>query len=137
MFKSFDFIYRVEFEEFNADEIMHRLINETDYVDYVDDFDEVFFYSMLHADDDNKLKDNELFWEQLKEITLPKHIEQDYFNYVSLETLWQIYELDGITMETQLALEEDIANLQSNYPIPQFQENTNKLISKLIEISNS
>jgi len=127
----------VEFEEFNADEIMHRLINETDYVDYVDDFDEVFFYSMLHADDDNKLKDNELFWEQLQEITLSKHVEQDYFNYVSLETLWQIYELDGITMETQLALEEDIANLQSNYPIPQFQENTNKLISKLIEISNS
>lgn len=137
VFKSFDFIYRVEFEEFNADEIMHRLINETDYVDYVDDFDEVFFYSMLHADDDNKLKDNELFWEQLQEITLSKHVEQDYFNYVSLETLWQIYELDGITMETQLALEEDIANLQSNYPIPQFQENTNKLISKLIEISNS
>jgi len=137
VFKSFDFIYRVEFEEFNADEIMHRLINETDYVDYVDDFDEVFFYSMLHADNDNKLKDNELFWEQLQEITLPKHVEQDYFNHVSLETLWQIYELDGITMETQLALEEDIANLQSNYPIPQFQENTNKLISKLIEISNS
>jgi hypothetical protein len=136
VFKSFDFIYRVEFEEFNKDEIMRRLINETDYVDYVDDFDEVFFYSMLHTEDDNKLKDNELFWEQLQEITLPKHVEQDYFNHVSLETLSQIYELDGITMETQLALEEDIANLQSNYPTPQFQKKTNKLISKLVELVN-
>lgn len=134
VFKLFDFIYRVEYEEFNTDEIMQRLINETDYVDYVDDFDEVFFYSMLHTDDDNKLKDNELFWEQLQEITLPKHIEQDYFNLVSIDTLWQIYELDGITMEMQLALEEDIANLQSNYPIPQFQGKTNKLISKLVEL---
>jgi len=136
VFKSFDFIYRVEFEEFNKDEIMRRLINETDYVDYVDDFDEVFFYSMLHTEDDNKLKDNELFWEQLQEITLPKHVEQDYFNHVSLETLSQIYELDGITMEMQLSLEEDIANLQSNYPTPQLQEKTNKLISKLVEMVN-
>jgi len=134
VFKSFDFIYRVEYEEFNTEEIMKRLINETDYLDNVDDFDEVFFYSMLHTDDGNKLKDNELFWEQLQEITLPEHVERDYFNLVSLDTLWQIYELYGITMEMQLALEEDIANLQSNYPIPQFQEKTNKIISKLIEM---
>jgi hypothetical protein len=136
VFKSFDFIYRVEFEEFNTDEIMRRLINETDYIDYVDDIDEVFFYSMLHTDDDNKLKDNEIFWEQLHEITLPKHVEQDYFEYVNLETLCQIHELDGITMEMQLSLEEDIANLQSNYPTPQFREKTNKLISKLVEMVN-
>ncbi len=134
VFKSFDFIYRVEYEEFNTEEIMKRLINETDYLDNVDDFDEVFFYSMLHTDDGNKLKDNELFWEKLQEITLPEHVERDYFNLVSLDTLWQIYELYGITMEMQLALEEDIANLQSNYPIPQFQEKTNKIISKLIEM---
>ena len=136
MFKSLDFIYRIEYEEFNTEEVMQRLLKYTDYVDYVDDFDEVFFYSMLLADDGNKLKDNELFWEQLQEITLPKHVEQDYFNHVSLETLWQIYELEGITMETQLALEEDIANLQSNYPTPQFQKKTNKLISKLVEMVN-
>lgn len=136
VFKSFDFIYRVEYEEFNPDEILQELINQTDYVDYVDDFDEVFFYSMLHTDDNNKLKDNELFWEQLQEVTLPKHVEQDYFNYVNIDTLFQIYELDGITMEAQMALEEDIANLQSNYPIPQFQEKTNKLISNLIELVN-
>ena len=134
VFKSFDFIYRVEYEEFNTEEVMQRLLKYTDYVDYVDDFDEVFFYSMLLADDDNKLKDNELFWEKLQEITLPEHVERDYFNLVSLDTLWQIYELYGITMEMQLALEEDIANLQSNYPIPQFQEKTNKIISKLIEM---
>ena len=136
VFKSFDFIYRVEYEEFNTDEIMQRLINETDYVDYVDDFDEVFFYTMLQPDDENKIKDNELFWEQLQEINLPRHVEQDYYEYVSLETLYQIYELDGITMEMQLALEEDIANLQSNYSTPQFQEKTNKLISKLVEMVN-
>ncbi|MCK7539783.1 MAG: hypothetical protein MZV63_57180 [Marinilabiliales bacterium] len=72
----------------------------------------------------------------MQEITLPKHIEQDYFNLVSIDTLWQIYELDGSAMEMQLALEEDIANLQSNYPIPQFQEKTNKIISKLVEMVN-
>ena len=136
VFKSFDFIYRVEYEEFNTDEIMQRLINETDYVDYVDDFDEVFFYTMLQPDDENKIKDNELFWEQLQEINLPRHVEQDYYEYVSLETLYQIYELDGITMEMQLTLEEDIANLQSNYPTPQFREKTNMLISKLVEMVN-
>ncbi len=136
VFKSFDFIYRVEYEEFNTDEIMQRLINETDYVDYVDDFDAVFFYTMLQPDDENKIKDNELFWEQLQEINLPRHVEQDYYEYVSLETLYQIYELDGITMEMQLTLEEDIANLQSNYPTPQFREKTNMLISKLVEMVN-
>ena len=115
---------------------MQRLINETDYVDYVDDFDEVFFYTMLQPDDENKIKDNELFWEQLQEINLPRHVEQDYYEYVSLETLYQIYELDGITMEMQLTLEEDIANLQSNYPTPQFREKTNMLISKLVEMVN-
>jgi len=72
----------------------------------------------------------------LHEITLPEHIEQDYFKLVSIDTLWQIYELDGITMEMQLALEEDIANLQSKYPIPQFQEKTNQLISMLIKYLN-
>lgn len=136
VFKSFDFIYRVEYEEFNTDEIMQRLANETDYVDYVDDFDEVFFYSMLPADKGYNLKDNELFWEQFQEITLPEHIKQDYFSLVSIDTLWQIYELDGITLEMQLVLEEDIANLQSKYPIPQFQEKTNQLISMLIKYLN-
>jgi hypothetical protein len=137
VFKSFDFIYRIEFEEFNTDEIMLRLINETDYLDTsLDDFDEVFFYTMMHTGDENKMKDNELFWEQLQEITLPKYKELDYFDYVSLDTLCQIFELDGLLMEIQLALEEDIANLQSNYPTPQFQDGTNKLISKLIDIVN-
>lgn len=136
VFKSFDFIYRVDYEEFNTEEIMQRLVNETDYVDYVDDFDELFFYTMMNEDEVTKMNDNELFWEQLQEITLPKYKEHDYFEYVSLETLWQIFELEGLTMEVQMALEEDIANLQSNYPIPQFQEGTNKIISKLIDIVN-
>jgi hypothetical protein len=78
-----------------------------------------------------------LFWEQFQEITLPEFKEDDYFEYVSLDTLWQIYELDGLSMEAQLAVEEDIANLQSNYPIPQFQDGTNKLISKLIDIRDA
>jgi len=136
VFKSYDFIYRVEFEEFNTKEIMQRLVNETDYVDYLEDFDEIFFYTMMHPGDEKKMKENELFWEQLQEITLPEYKEDDYFEHVSLETLWQIDELDGLSMEKQLAVEEDIANLLSNYPIPQFQEDTNKIISKLIDFVN-
>ncbi len=136
VFKSFNFIYHVEYDEFNTDEIMQRLVNETNYIDSVEDFDEIFLYSMMHAGDEKKMKNNELFWEQLQEITLPKYKEIDYFEYVSLETLYQIYELDGLSMEIQLALEIDILNLQSNYPTPQFQEGTNKIISKLIDIVN-
>ncbi len=137
VFSSFDFIYRVEYEEFNTDEIMHRLVNETDYVDYIEDYDEIFFYGMMDSGKEEDEEDNELFWEQLQEITLPEFKEDDYFEYVSLDTLWQIYELDGLSMEAQLAVEEDIANLQSNYPIPQFQDGTNKLISKLIDIGDA
>jgi len=44
-----------------------------------------------------------------------------------------LLELDGLSLEVKLALEEDIANLQSNYPTPQFQVDTNRLISKLID----
>ncbi len=137
VFSSFDFIYRVEYEEFNTDEIMHRLVNETDYVDYIEDYDELFFYSMVRSGKEEDEEDKELFWEQFQEITLPEFKEDDYFEYVSLDTLWQIYELDGLSMEAQLAVEEDIANLQSNYPIPQFQDGTNKLISKLIDIRDA
>jgi len=132
VFKSYDFIYRVEYEEFNTEEIMQRLVTETDYVDSTDEFDKVFFYSMMHSEKGNKMKYSELFWEQLHEISLPVHQEKDYFNAVSLDTLQQIFELDGLTMEMQMALEEDIANLQSNYPMPQFQEKTNELISTLV-----
>lgn len=137
VFSSFDFIYRVEYEEFNTDEILHRLVNETDYVDYIEDYDEIFFYSMMDSGKEEDEEDNELFWEQFQEITLPEFKEDDYYEYVSLDTLWQIYELDGLSMEAQLAVEEDIANLQSNYPIPQFQDGTNKLISKLIDIRDA
>jgi len=132
VFKSYDFIYRVEYEEFNTEEIMQRLVTETDYVDSTDEFDKVFFYSMMHSEKGNKMKYSELFWEQLHEISLPVHQEKDYFNAVSLDTLQQIFELDGLTMEMQMALEEDIANLQSSYPVPQFQEKTNELISTLV-----
>jgi len=132
VFKSHDFIYRVEYEEFNTEEIMQRLVTETDYVDSTDEFDKVFFYSMMHSEKGNKMKYSELFWEQLHEISLPVHQEKDYFNAVSLDTLQQIFELDGLTMEMQMALEEDIANLQSSYPVPQFQEKTNELISTLV-----
>jgi len=137
VFSSFDFIYHVEYEEFNTDEIMHRMVNETDYVDYIEDYDEIFFYSMIDSGKEEDEEDNELFWEQFQEITLPEFKEDDYFEFVSLDTLWQIYELDGLSMEAQLAVEEDIANLQSNYPIPQFQDGTNKLISKLIDIRDA
>ncbi len=136
VFKSYDFIYRMVYEEFNTEEIMQRMANETNYIDSMDDFDEAFFYTMMNENKDTKMKDNELFREELQEITLPKYKEQDYFEHINLETLWQIYELDGLSMEAQLAVEEDIANLQSNYPQPQFQDATNKLISKLIDITN-
>jgi hypothetical protein len=137
VFKSFDFIYRIEFEEFNTDEIMQRLINETDYVDYVDDFDEMFFYPIQPADNrDLESEENIRLQEQLQDIELPEHKHRDYYEHVNEDTLWMLLELDGLSLEAKLALEEDIANLQSNYAIPQFQVGTNKLISKLIDDVN-
>jgi len=73
----------------------------------------------------------------MQEITLPEFKEDNYYEHVNQDTLWQIYELDGLSMEVQLAIEEDIANLQSNYPIPQFQDGTNTLIRKLIDIRDA
>ena len=127
VFKSFDFIYRMEYEEFNTDEIMNQLVYTTDYVDSLDDFDELFYT----ADED----EDEEVWEQeiLQDIELPEQKHRDYFEHVNEDTLWMLLELDGLSLEVKLALEEDIANLQSNYPIPQFQVDTNRLISKLID----
>ncbi len=137
VFKSSDFIYRVEYEDFNTDEIMQRLINETDYIDNVNDFDEIFFYSMEHMNErkpDQKINIDLL--EQLQDVDLPEQKEIDYFEFVGIDTLWMLYELHGITVEEKQAVEEDISNLQSNFPIPQFQDGTNKLISRLIELLN-
>jgi hypothetical protein len=127
VFKSFDFIYRMEYEEFNTDEIMNQLVYTTDYVDSLDDFDELFYT----ADED----EDEEVWEQeiLQDIELPEQKHRDYFEHVNEDTLWMLLELDGLSLEVKLALEEDIANLQSNYPTPQFQFDTNRLISKLID----
>ncbi len=137
VFKSFEFIYRVEYEDFNTDEIIQRLINETDYIDNVNDFDEIFLYSMEHMNEkkpDQKINIDLL--EQLQDVDLPEQKESDYFEYVGIDTLWVLYELKGITLKEKQAVEEDIANLQSNFPIPQFQDGTNNLISKLIDLMN-
>jgi len=74
--------------------------------------------------------------EQLQDVDLPEQKESDYFEYVGIDTLWVLYELKGITLKEKQAVEEDIANLQSNFPIPQFQDGTNNLISKLIDLMN-
>lgn len=135
VFASFDFIYRVEYEEFNTEEIMHRLVHETNYIDSVEDFDEAFFYTMEQAEmEKRKQRLYDHFYGQLQDVQLPEHIERDYHELVNMDTLWVLLELDGITLEARLAVEEDIANLQSNYPIPQFTEGTNRLITGLINI---
>jgi hypothetical protein len=137
IFKSYDFIYRVEYEEFNTDEIMLRLINETDYIDNIRDFDEIFLFTMEHMNERKPDQKNNIdLLEQLQDVDLPEQKESDYFEYVGIDTLWGLYELKGITLKEKQAVEEDIANLQSNFPIPQFQDGTNNLISKLIDLMN-
>lgn len=138
VFSSLDFIYRFEYEVFNADEIEQRLIYDTDYLDSVEDFDAAYFEGMKQYEADEKRRQQlyDHFHEQLQDVQLPELIEPDYHELVNMDTLWVLLELDGITLEARLALEEDIANLQSNYPIPQFTEGTNKLITALISILN-
>lgn len=138
VFTSFDFIYRVEYEVFKADEIEQRLVYETDYIDSVEDFDAAYFDAMEQHEEEKKRRQRlyDHFYEQLQDVQLPKHIEHDYHELVNMDTLWVLLELDGITLEARLAVEEDIANLQSNYPIPRFTEGTNKLITALISILN-
>lgn len=135
IFKSFDFIYRMEFEEFNTEEIISRMINDKDYIDSIDDNDEMFSSTIQPTDYINpESEETIMIQEQLHDIELPGEKHRDYYEHVSLETLWMLSELDGLTLETKLSLEEDIANLQSNYPVPHFQHGTNKLISTLIDL---
>jgi len=47
VFKDFDFLYKIKYEEFNFQEGFLRLIDESDYVDFISaDLDEVDFYSI-------------------------------------------------------------------------------------------
>ncbi len=111
--------------------LMQRLVYETDYIDSVEDFDAAYFEGMKQYEADEKRRQQlyDHFHEQLQYVKLPEHIEHDYHELVNMDTLWVLLELEGITLEARLAIEEDIANLQSNYPIPQFTEGTNKLIT--------
>jgi hypothetical protein len=137
VFADFDFIYRVEYEVFNAEEIETRLVDETNYVDSLEDYDEAFFYTMIEAKKEARKQErvNHLY-EPLEDIDLPEFIKDDYYEDVTLDTLFALIELDGITIETRLALEEDIANLQSNYPAYGFQDKTNSFIRKLVKMIN-
>jgi hypothetical protein len=140
VFADFDFIYRIEYEVFNAEEIDSRLVDDTNYIDTMEDYDMTFFYTMFEARKDAKkeaMKQEKmnLLFEQLEDIELPKNIENDYFKYVTLDTLGMIAGLDDLTSETRLSLEEDIANLLSNFPVPFFQDKTNALIRWLVELN--
>lgn len=135
VFNSFNFIYRVEYEQFNTDEIFQRLIDETDYVDYLDDFDELFYYTMEQADNEKKMQELAAsIQEQLHNVQLPERKERDYYGLVSLDDLFELFELDELSLETKLSIETDIANLQSRYPNPHFQDRTNRIISALIDL---
>lgn len=148
VFAEFDFIYRIEYEVFNSEEIEMRLVSETDYIDSLEENDEPYFDTMLEAnqDADKRVKDADKrvrydalinrIADQLGDIDLPKADKVDYYEDVSLDTLIVISQLEGMSIEVRLSVEEDIANLQSNYPVPSFQDKTNKLIRWLIQIIN-
>ena len=141
VFAKFDFIYRIEYEVFNSEEIEMRLINETDYIDSLEDDDEPYFDNILESSHVvNKETPYEKLIndiaEQLGDTDLPVADKVDYFEDVPLDTLITLSHLDGISNEVLISVQEDIANLQSNYPVPHFQEKTNKLIRWLIEIMN-
>ena len=100
----------------------------------MEDYDKIFFYTMFEARK-NAMKEAisqgkmNILFEQLEDIELPKTVEDDYFKYVTLDTLGMIAELDDLSSEFRLSLEEDIANLQSNYPVPFFQDPLNSFTS--------
>jgi hypothetical protein len=137
VFKQFDFIYRVEYEVFNSDEIERRLVDEKDYLDYLDDYDEAFFYTMHEAkkDADHDKLINHVY-EQLEEIDLPEVIKDDYYGDITLNSLIWISRIDSLKIDVKQSVEDDIANLQSNYPVPFFQAKTNKLIRWLVQYIN-
>jgi len=136
VFTSFDFIHRDKFkyEGFNENEIMQRLVEETNYIDSIEDFDAAHYDAMEQFEEAEERRQRlyNHYQEQLMDVQLPEHIEQDYHDCVNMDTLWVLLDLERITIESRLAIEEDIANLQSNFPIPQFTEGTNKLITELI-----
>ena len=150
VFSEFEFIHRVEYEEFNTEEIQDRLLNETDYSDYlVDDIfpDEAFHNSNNNMMDEDYLEGKYDYTEydkkqnllaQLFEVDLPTRIIDDYSEEVNLEVLGIISDLEDLDLDLdeRLALEEDIANLQSNFPVPFFQDKTNAVIKRLVEFKN-
>lgn len=99
--------------------------------DYVDEY-----FSLENIDNDNNLKErfiNQIF-ENLNDIELPVNIMEDYFQHIGIYELYCLSVVDGLLNTIKHAIEEDIINLQSNHPVSFFQENTNKLISILIQI---
>ena len=136
VFTSFDFLYTIKYEEFNTDEIMQRVIENTDYVDTMEEADEADLFALNQAEQDKIEERISDFLEQLSNIELPEQKSQDYFECVTLDTLSEIMELEELSPEKVTSLENDSANLLSNYPVPQFQDETNKLISWLIDIKN-
>ncbi|MGD0343252.1 MAG: hypothetical protein ABSA76_16250, partial [Bacteroidales bacterium] len=139
VFADFDFIYRIEYESFNPEELESHLFENTNFVENSEDYDEVFFYTMFEAKKDAKKRTRQniqmdRIYERLEDIELPETIEDDYYKFVSLDKLSMIYELEDLSEEIRLSLEEDIANLQSNYPVPFFQGKTNALIRWLVKL---
>jgi hypothetical protein len=141
VFNQYDFIYKIEYEVFNSDEIEMRLVYETDYLDTLEDFDEAFFYTMFKAKKNapQRTRHDKLInhvYEQLEEIDMPEVIKDDYYGDVTLNSLIWISRIESLKIDVKLCVEEDIANLQSNYPVPFFQSKTNKLIRWLVQNFN-
>jgi len=76
------------------------------------------------------------FLVQLSYIDLPRFIVEDYYEYVSREVLEELYEVEGMPESFRNLISDEIGNLECNYPVPFFQDETNEYIRHLIDLLN-
>jgi hypothetical protein len=99
---------------------------------------------IMEQSEEESLKNEDMIYQyqlndiadQLVFIDLPEVIKDDYSDDVGLDELICISYLECLSFNQRQSLEDDIANLQSNYPSPGFNEITNRLIQWLVQILN-
>lgn len=154
VFKGFDFVQKLEYEEFNTDEIWQRTYNETDYLDTVEEDIEGIFPCVTDTnmeefeeeieeeiDEQEKLS---LIFDQIQrfigdsdnDFRLPKKIRNDYFGVVSKGTIGCLASLDWIDQERVDSLETDYDHMGSYNSHQSFEDGTNEFITYLIENSS-
>jgi hypothetical protein len=156
VFQRFGFKYNFKVEDKLWESVDFEEIEDSTYMDWLIDENELnndFYIEednvapnefIMEQSEEESLKNEDMIYQyqlndiadQLVFIDLPEVIKDDYSDDVGLDELICISYLECLSFNQRQSLEDDIANLQSNYPSPGFNEITNRLIQWLVQILN-